>query len=111
MHYLRVLFVTLGLELPLIGTYAYLRHRGRTLWLVALSLGANLLTHGLFYLTFPQLPGAFALKLTIVELVITLVEGLLYWSLGRLKPGEALALSLAANLASLFGGLWLLRPR
>lgn len=110
MHYLGVLAVTLAFELAVVVGYALLRRRSDWLWLMGVALAANLATHGLFYLAFPRLPGSFALKLTALELLIALAEGLLYATLGRMAVLDAALVSFSANLCSLVGGIWLLRP-
>lgn len=109
MHYLKVLGVTLLFELLVIALYTFWRKREEAWWILTVALGANLLTHGLFYLSFRQIPGAFVAKLTLFEVAITLVEAVLYCVLGRLKLVEALLLSLVANVASLVGGVILQR--
>lgn len=107
MAYLTLLSFTLAWELPIVGAYAALRRGPRVAWMLVLALAANLTSHGLFFMLFPGLPGAFAVKLTLAELAITAFEGGVYTALGRLRWWEGLALSLVANLASLLAGIWL----
>lgn len=91
-----------GMLLFLVLRRRYWADRRRFL---ALVLGINLITHPLFWFSFPLIPLAFAMKLYLAEIVVALIEGIAYRQALRLRWTEALLLGLALNLFSIIIGL------
>lgn len=74
---------------------------------VSIVLAAQLATHPLVWLAMTVLPGAVIVRLSAVELAAMLVEAAIYARCFGLRPRVALALSAAANAASLLALSWL----
>jgi hypothetical protein len=108
------LLVTLFSEAGGMILYLTLR-RPHTLsgWrVVVVVLGVNLITHPLFWATFPQIEMPFLPRLYLAELIVALVEGSVYRYLCRFGWIEAMGLGLALNAFStvvgiLFWQVWL----
>ncbi|MBX3001353.1 MAG: hypothetical protein KF893_22720 [Caldilineaceae bacterium] len=96
------LFVTLLSEAGGMILYWALRRKdavglGRV---VAVVLAVNLITHPIFWATFPLIGLPFPLKLYLAELIVALVEGSVYRLLCRFGWIEAMGLGLALNAFS-----------
>jgi hypothetical protein len=74
---------------------------------VSIVLAAQLATHPLVWLAMTVLPGAVIVRGSAVELASTLVEAAIYARCFGLPTRVALALSAAANAASLLALPWL----
>lgn len=74
---------------------------------VSIVLAAQVATHPLVWLAMTVLPGAVIVRLSAVELAATLVEAAIYARFFGLPARVALALSAAANAASLLALSWL----
>ena len=74
---------------------------------VSIVLAAQLATHPLVWLSMSVLPGAVIVRLSAVELAATIVEAAIYARCFGLPARVALALSAAANAASLLALSWL----
>jgi hypothetical protein len=72
---------------------------------VFVALSVNLITHPIFWLTFPAIPLTFIPKLYLAELIVAVVEGIVYRRCCRLGWSEALWVGLALNLLSAATGL------
>lgn len=72
-----------------------------------LSIGLNLLTHTLFWYSFPWLPLAYGPRLWLYEALIALAEASVYWRFLTLSWLQALALGVGLNLLSALAGLFL----
>lgn len=72
-----------------------------------LSIGLNLLTHTLFWYSFPWLPLAYGPRLWLCEALIALAEAAVYWRFLALSWPQALLLGVALNLLSAWAGLFL----
>ena len=70
------------------------------------SLGANLLTHGLLWTTFGWVPAPYVPTLLAFEAAVWLAEAWIYASYGLLPWRDAIGVSLAANALTTAIGLW-----
>jgi hypothetical protein len=101
------LLVTLLSEAGGMILYLTLR-RPRTIsrWrVVAVVLGVNLITHPLFWVTFPMIGLPFLPRLYLAESIVALIEGIVYRRLCRFRWIEAMALGLALNAFSTVVGI------
>ncbi len=68
-------------------------------------IGVNLITHTLFWFSFPHIPLPFLPRLYLYELLIALVEGIFYRHWLQWPWRRALAIGFALNLISYVAGL------
>jgi hypothetical protein len=102
------LLVTLLSEAGGMILYSTLR-RPRTLsrWrVVAVVLGVNLMTHPLFWATFPLIGLPFLPSLYLAEVIVAITEGSVYRYLCRFGWIEAIGLGLALNAFSTALGIF-----
>jgi hypothetical protein len=99
--------LTILSEATAMALYLHLRAtpRRELLFCVGSVVVINLITHTLFWFTFPLLPLPFFTRLHGYEILIALVEGAAYWWLWRFSWREALALGVVLNLISYVVGL------
>lgn len=104
--YLEALGETLGLEVPIVAWVAWRAALPGPMFRVfAVTLGANLLTHGILWALFPWAPGPYPVRLIAFETAVFLTEALVFtWRLGW-TPGLAIHLSFAVNLLTTLVGL------
>lgn len=105
--YLLALGLTLAIEIPLYAVALSLGWRLPPVRAVSLALGVNLCTHPLVWWTLAPMAGrdSYPMLLLICELVVCLAEALLLAALLRRRDPLLLALSVAANSASVLAGL------
>jgi hypothetical protein len=108
--HLLALAVTLVVEGAVMAGYCLRRRLSATVTVhnVALALIVNLATHTLFWAVLPIAPWSGALRLLILESLVTAAEAAWYWVFCRFDPRAALAVSLVCNFASFAAGnlLW-----
>lgn len=105
MHQLTALGLTLAIELPVLALLARALPPARV-WVVA--AGASLLTHPMAWHIASVLPAEqYRVGLWLIEIGVTITEGLWYQFWLRPGIGRALWWSLLANVAS-FGFGWVL---
>lgn len=74
---------------------------------VFVCLGLNLLTHTIFWIAYPLVPLEATLRLWGFEILIVIVEGLIYHRVCPLSLPRAMGISLLLNLASFWLGNYL----
>lgn len=102
------LSLTLLIESTLVLAFAVWRRKpAGVLWLTCLAV--NLLTQSLLWLALTLFFRHYWPTLLLMEIIIWLVEGLIFYRIraNRLSLREAFLLSLAANLTSFVAGLWI----
>jgi hypothetical protein len=112
--HLAALGVTLAVEgggMALLGA-AWRLGRRRALCCAAIALGVNLVSHTVFWITFPLVAARWPGGLLGVEAVVALGEGVAYLWLCPFTWRRALSASALLNLLSLVAGveLWRLWP-
>lgn len=101
--------LTIGLEGAALGLFLAVSratHRQIVLGLF-LAVGLNLLTHTLFWYSFPWLPLAYGPRLWLCEALIALTEGAVYQRSLALAWPRALGLGISLNLLSTLAGVLL----
>ena len=108
MNQLQAMLLSLLIEVPVVLVLAALFKwiPRADLWRLALvAVAATLLSHPFAWYANEHLGGTFAVRATIIEVSVTLLEAALYAWLGRLGVWRGLTVSAAANGASFGVGL------
>lgn len=108
MSQLEAMLLSLLVEVPvaLIGAALLRWVPVKQLWRLALvAVAATLLSHPLAWAANTHLGGSFALRATIIEVSVTVMEAAIYAWIGGLGPLRGLAVSAVANGASFGVGL------
>ena len=102
------LAVTIVIESIAVAGYAHWRKKP-LIHLLLSSASANLFTQTILWITLNTFPRHYLTTLLVAEICILGIEGIILYlyRYNQLKPGEALILSLAMNLASFTLGWFL----
>jgi hypothetical protein len=102
------LTITIVIESIVVAGYALWRKKP-LIHLLLSSLIVNLFTQSILWVTLNTFPHHYLIALLVAEICILGIEGIILYlyRYNQLKPGEALVLSLAMNLASFTLGWFL----
>ncbi len=108
--FLLSLLVTLCIEVPVV--FFLVRKKALNISpadSIVISATASLLTLPYLWFIFPVYITNYTLYVIIGEIVVTIIEAVIYWRLFRISMTQALVLSVIANVSSVIFGFLIMR--